>query len=150
MVQDGFCIKRMHQAHPTIKEQSLNSLKGVCASVNIKDLIKTTKIRKLKFALINFEDEVDGGIYRLYDNSGEVIYIGKSLDLKRRLKQHLGKDTNTAYFIDEVKKADWLIEPDPVFQALLEAIMIAYHRPKYNDEVKDAKKKFGEDYDPTR
>ena len=118
--------------------------------MNLKELIKITKIRTIKFKRIDFEDEVDGGIYRLYDDSDQVIYVGKSLDLKRRLKQHLGKDTNTAYFIDEVKKADWLVEPDPVFQGMLEGIFIAYHRPKYNDEVKDAKKKFGDDYDQTR
>jgi excinuclease UvrABC nuclease subunit len=117
--------------------------------MNLKDILKISKLGKIKFKPIDFEDHVDGGIYRLFDSSGEVIYVGKSLDLKRRLRQHLGKDTNTAYFIDEVKKAEWLVEPDPVFQGMLEGIFIAYHRPKYNDEVKDAKKKFGDDYDKT-
>lgn len=117
--------------------------------MTIIELIKIGQIRKLKFTPLNFSDEVDGGIYRLYDESGKVIYVGKSNNLKRRLKQHLGHDTNTKYFIDEVKKAEWLVEPDPVFQTLLEAIFIAFHRPKYNNEVKEAKKKFGEDNDPT-
>jgi DNA polymerase III subunit epsilon len=113
--------------------------------VFLKDILKISKVRNIKFKPINLDDDnIDGGIYRLYDDSGEVIYVGKSNNLKRRLRQHLGKDTNTAYFIDEVKKANWLEEPDPVFQGLLEGVFIAYHRPKYNDEVKDAKKKFGE------
>lgn len=117
--------------------------------MNNKDLLKITNVRKLKFKPIDLEDKnIGGGIYRMYDKSGEVIYVGKSNNLHRRLKQHIGKDTNTAYFIDEVKKYQWLTEPDPVYQNLLEAIFIAYHRPKYNDEVKDAKQKFGEDYDP--
>lgn len=123
----------------------------MCAKVNIKDLLKISKIRNLKFSPIDLEaEDVDGGIYRMYDDSGEIVYVGKSLDLKRRLRQHLGKDTNTAYFIDQVKKIEWHTEPDPVFQGMLEGIFIALFRPKYNDEVKDAKKKFGDDFDPLR
>ena len=113
----------------------------------LRSLTKISKIWKLKFSPIDLTDDtVDGGIYRMYNSSGEVIYVGKSGDLKRRLRQHIGKDTNTAYFIDEATRFEWHIEPDPVYQTLLEAIFIAYHKPKYNDEVKDAKKKFGDDY----
>lgn len=123
--------------------------KGVLVNMEIKDLIKISKIRKIKFSPIDLDQTaIGGGIYRMYDKSGEVIYVGKSMDLHRRLHQHVGKDTNTAYFIDEVKKFEWTSEPDPVHQNLLEAIFMAYHRPKYNDEVKDAKKKLGEDYEP--
>ena len=118
--------------------------------MNLIDLIKTSKIRKKKFDPINLDNsDVGGGIYRMYDESDEVVYVGKSQDLHRRLHQHIGKDTHTAYFIDQVKRMEWITEPDPVYQNLLEAVYIAYHRPKYNDEVKDAKEKFGEDYDPT-
>jgi DNA polymerase III subunit epsilon len=119
--------------------------------MTLTEIIKLTKVKNLKFKRIDFdENNIDGGIYRLYDESGKVIYVGKSGNLKKRLKQHLGHDTNTSYFVDEVVKADWLVEPDPVFQTLLESIFIAYHRPKYNSEVKNAKKKFGEEFDPTR
>jgi hypothetical protein len=120
--------------------------KGAFVHMELKDLLKTTKIKKMDFDPIDLEDkEIGGGIYRMYDLSGEVIYVGKSQNLHRRLHQHIGKDTNTAYFIDEVRVYEWLTEPDPVYQNLLEAIFIAYHRPKYNDEVKDAKKQFEED-----
>ena len=40
----------------------------------------------------------------MYDKSGEIIYVGKSQDLHRRLHQHIGEDTHTAYFIKEVTK----------------------------------------------
>jgi excinuclease UvrABC nuclease subunit len=109
--------------------------------MQLKDLLKITKITKMKFEPIDLDrNDIGGGIYRMYDVSGEVIYVGKSMDLHRRLHQHIGKDTNTAYFIDEVQKFEWTTEADPVFQNLLEAIFIAFHRPKYNDEVKDAEK----------
>jgi DNA polymerase-3 subunit epsilon len=118
--------------------------------VNLRDILKISKVKKLKFKKYEHHDHVNvgGGIYRMYNDSGEVIYVGKSIDIHKRMHQHLGKDTNTAYFIDEVKKIEFFQEPDPVIFTMLEGIFIAYHRPKYNDEVKDAKKKFGEDYDP--
>jgi excinuclease ABC subunit C len=107
--------------------------------MDLKDLIKISKVRKIKFSPMDLDNsDVGGGIYRMYDKDNSIIYVGKSQDLHRRLHQHVGKDTNTAYFIDEVKKYEWTTEPDPVFQNLLEAIFIAFHRPKYNEEVKDA------------
>jgi excinuclease UvrABC nuclease subunit len=75
----------------------------------------------------------------MYDKTGKIIYVGKSKDLHRRMHQHFGKDSHTAYFIDEVDFVEVLLEPCPMFQTLLEAIFIAYHKPKYNDEIKGAK-----------
>lgn len=115
--------------------------------MRLTDLAKISKIKKLEFRPIDLKDtHIGGGIYRMYDTKGDVIYVGKSMDLHRRLHQHIGKDTNTAYFIDEVDCFEWLTEPDPVYQNLLEGIFIAYHKPKYNEEVKEAKERFGEDY----
>ena len=79
----------------------------------------------------------DGGIYRFYDKNRQIIYVGKSSNLHRRWLQHFGKRTNTADFIDEVESFDFLIENNPIYRTLLEAIFIAYHEPKYNDEVQD-------------
>jgi excinuclease UvrABC nuclease subunit len=111
--------------------------------MDLKNLIKTSKVKKTKFTRYEHHEHVyiGGGIYRMYNNSGEVIYVGKSVNIHKRMHQHLGKDTNTAYFIDEVEKIEFLLEPDRVHQTLLEGIFMAYHRPKYNDEVKEAKKK---------
>jgi excinuclease ABC subunit C len=109
--------------------------------LEFKDLIKTSKVQRLKFDPVNLLDKkIGGGIYRMYDKEGEIVYVGKSQNLNRRLHQHIGKDTNTAYFIDEVDFFEWLQESNPIYQNLLEATFIAYHEPKYNDEVKDSKK----------
>lgn len=109
--------------------------------MNFQDVIKTSKIKKLPFAPINLDEHgIGGGIYRMYDKTGKVVYVGKSQNLHRRLLQHIGKDTNTSYFIDEIDYFEWLQEDDPVYQNLLESIFIAYHEPKYNDEVKDKRR----------
>jgi excinuclease UvrABC nuclease subunit len=83
---------------------------------------------------------VGGGIYRMYNAEDEIIYVGKSNDIHRRLLQHIGKRTNSAYFIEEASRIEYHVNNDPVFQTLLEGIFIALHTPKYNDEVKDRRK----------
>jgi len=101
------------------------------------DLIKRDFLTQLKFDPVDLRNtKIGGGIYRMYDKDRIVIYVGKSQNLLRRLHQHIGKDTNTKYFIDEVDFFEWLPNPSPVFQGMLEGIFIAYHMPKYNDEVK--------------
>lgn len=92
------------------------------------------------------EKGIDGGIYRLYDKDGEVVYVGKSMNLHRRLDDHVDLRSHISYFMPEVEHIEYFTEPNPILETLLEGIFIAYHRPKYNDEVKDARKKLGDDY----
>lgn len=103
--------------------------------MNFNDLIKISKVRKLKWTKDHIHNDVGGGIYRMYNANKEIIYVGKSNDLHRRLHEHYSKKSNTDYFIDEVVKHEVIFENNPVFQTLLESIFIAYHQPKYNDEV---------------
>lgn len=106
----------------------------------LKELVKMTTIKKLKWQDHDYKNNhsnIGGGIYRMFNKEGKVIYVGKSSNLHRRLHQHFGKDTNTAYFIDEVDHYEVLVQNDPILQTLLEGIFIAFHKPKYNDEVKD-------------
>jgi len=76
----------------------------------------------------------------MYNAADEIIYVGKSNDIHRRVLQHIGGRSNTAYFIDEVEKIEFHVNVDPVLQTLLESIFIAYNEPTYNDEVKDRRK----------
>lgn len=89
---------------------------------------------------IEAANKFGGGIYRMYDAANQIIYVGKSNNLHRRFLQHIGKRTNTAYFMDEVKKIEFHVNNDPVLQTLLESIFIALNEPKYNDEIKDRRK----------
>jgi GIY-YIG catalytic domain len=124
--------------------------------MDFKDIIKITTVKKMKFQpwdyefsketlhsewIANFKtNKLGGGIYRMYDSDNIIIYVGKSNDIHRRLLQHIGKRTNSAYFIDQVKRIEYFIENNPIYQTMLEGIFIAYHTPKFNDEVKDAEK----------
>lgn len=106
--------------------------------MDLKILIKTTKLKQIKFDPADMSDtKTGGGIYRMYDASGEIVYVGKSQNLHRRMLQHFGHDTNSKNFIDEITFVEWHKEPSPIYQTLLEGIFIAYHEPKHNDEVKN-------------
>ena len=126
--------------------------------MELKDIVKVYYLEKLPFKTWEHELAQDkaeeslqmldaniltffgGGIYRMYNESGEIIYVGKSNDIQRRLLQHIGKRTNSAYFIEEAARIEYHVNNDPVSQTMLEGIFIAYHAPKYNDEVKERKK----------
>jgi len=126
--------------------------------VELKDIVKVYYLEKLPFKTWEHELAQDkaeeslqmidaniltffgGGIYRMYNDSGEIIYVGKSNDIQRRLLQHIGKRSNTKYFIEEVARIEYHVNNDPVSQTMLEGIFIAYHAPKYNDEVKERTK----------
>jgi hypothetical protein len=103
--------------------------------MNLKDIIKITKLKNLKWCNHHIHNDVGGGIYRMYDINNDVIYVGKSVDLHRRLHEHYSKKSNTKDFIDEVVKHEVLFENNIIIQTMLESIFIAYHKPKYNDEV---------------
>lgn len=113
----------------------------------LKDVIKANFVKRMKFKEFDMSQKhLDGGVYRMFNKLDEIIYVGKSGNLYIRLYNHLGGRTNTAYFIDEVTRIDYFQEPNPIYETLLEAVLIAYFEPKYNDEVKDAKEKFGANY----
>lgn len=117
--------------------------------MNLKEIVKVKRIEKLEFKRVDLSQKsIDGGIYRMFNDYGVVIYVGKSGNLRRRVDDHLDRRTHTSYFMDEVAFIEWLEEPDPYFETLLEAIFIAYHQPKYNDETKDHNKKFGDGFEP--
>jgi GIY-YIG catalytic domain-containing protein len=126
--------------------------------VELKDICKIYYLEKLPFKTwehelsqkaaeeslamteANIKTFFGGGIYRMYNAANEIIYVGKSNDIHRRLLQHIGKRSNTSYFIEEAARIEYHVNNDPVFQTMLEGLFIAYHTPKYNDEVKDRRK----------
>lgn len=109
-------------------------------TLKLKDLVNLDFLKSLKFTKYNPEDKfIGGGVYRLYNDKKKIIYIGKSKNLADRLYDHHHGNTHTAYFHEEIKHADWYRTNSPIFQTMLEGILIAFYKPRYNDEVKDEK-----------
>jgi hypothetical protein len=145
---DGCCIKKMLQVHLIERVKNSNLVRGAIVKMNrlLNKLVNLAFIKNLEFDEFDMQANIDGGIYRMYNADGEIIYVGKSSNLRTRIHNHLEHRTHTDYFIDEVVRVEYHTEPNPIYETLLESIFIAIHLPKYNDEVKDAKKKLGEDY----
>src|SRR6478609_11925168 len=114
---------------------------GVMHVMELVEVVKIPEIEQLVWREVDLKKrDIDGGIYRMYDNTGEIVYVGKSSSLRDRIRNHIHHRTHIAYFMDEVVRIEWHQEPDPVFETLLESIFIAYHLPKHNDEIKDAQR----------
>lgn len=89
-----------------------------------------------------WENGIGGGVYRMLNDQGEIIYIGKSVNLYARLNAHLDGKTNTDFFINEVALIEWKYENDELNQLVLESILIKYYKPIYNKEVKSEKREY--------
>lgn len=83
------------------------------------------------------------GVYLLKDSWGEVIYIGKAQQLKKRLSSYLQvngpKDRRTTLLLKELVDFDYLITHNELEALILEANLIQKYHPRYNIRLKDDK-----------
>ena len=83
------------------------------------------------------------GCYLYYDKEGQIIYVGKAKNLKRRVysyfhKQHDSVKTNI--LVSQIEKLEYIITDSEVEALILESHLIKKHKPKYNILLKDDKK----------
>ena len=83
------------------------------------------------------------GCYLYYDKKGEIIYVGKAKNLKRRVysyfhKQH--ESAKTTILVSQIEKLEYIITDSEVEALILESHLIKKHKPKYNILLKDDKK----------
>ncbi len=81
------------------------------------------------------------GVYLFYQNE-EVIYVGKAIDLKNRLKNYFSKqdDPRISTLVKRSTNLSYIITSSEEEALLLEANLIKIHKPKYNIRLKDDKK----------
>lgn len=83
------------------------------------------------------------GVYKFFNKQGEILYIGKALNLRNRVKSYFN---DTLYDRPYVKKMIPFIEKVEVEETnneieslVLEAALIKKYKPRYNSELKDDK-----------
>ena len=96
------------------------------------------------------------GVYLMHDETDEIIYVGKAINLKNRVRQYFQSSSGkTAKILKMVSKISWFeyIVTDSELEALvLECNLIKEHRPRYNTMLMDDKAypyikvTMGEDY----
>ena len=83
------------------------------------------------------------GCYIYYDKNGEIIYVGKEKNLKRRVSSYFHKKhdrVKVAVLVSKIEKMEYIITDSEVEALILEAHLIKKHKPKYNILLKDDKK----------
>lgn len=83
------------------------------------------------------------GVYLMHDARDTIIYVGKAVSLKNRVRQYFQASRNKGVKIEQmVTQIAWFeyIVADSELEALvLECNLIKEHRPKYNTMLKDDK-----------
>ncbi len=83
------------------------------------------------------------GVYLMHDDAGRIIYVGKAVNLKNRVRQYFQEGYRKSPKIEQmVKKIAWFeyMVTDSETEALvLECNLIKEHRPRYNTMLTDDK-----------
>ena len=81
------------------------------------------------------------GVYRFYNDSEKVIYVGKAKNLKNRLSSYFQTNlaTKTDRMVHEAVRVDWTIVATEVEALQLEFAWIKQYNPHYNVQFKDDK-----------
>jgi DNA polymerase-3 subunit epsilon len=74
------------------------------------------------------------GVYRFLADDGEVLYVGKATDLRRRLRSYFGQDTRrrTADLIAATARVEWTRTDTELEASVLELRELQARRPRYN------------------
>jgi excinuclease ABC subunit C len=84
----------------------------------------------------------DPGVYLYRNAEGEILYVGKTKNLRSRVKSYfasIDQPPKTRRLLSHIRSIDWIIVNNEVEALLLENKLIKQHTPKYNINLKDAK-----------
>lgn len=82
------------------------------------------------------------GVYTYYDASGEIIYVGKAVNLKRRVSSYFNRtheSTRTNLLVRAIADMSYIVVPTEQDALNLENSMIKEYKPRYNVLLKDDK-----------
>lgn len=81
------------------------------------------------------------GVYRFFDDSGKVIYVGKARSLKNRLSSYFQKNLSekTYRMVHAATKVDWTVVESEMEALQLEFTWIKEESPRFNVQFKDDK-----------
>lgn len=98
--------------------------------------------------MLNIKDQLKKlpdkpGVYLMKDEMDEIIYVGKSKSLKKRVSQYFrsskNHDAKVIAMVKCIKEFEYIITDTEVEALILEANLIKKHKPRYNIALKDDK-----------
>lgn len=83
------------------------------------------------------------GVYIMHGEKDEIIYVGKAISLKNRVRQYFQSNRNKGAKIERmvthITRFEYIITDSELEALVLECNLIKEHRPKYNTMLKDDK-----------
>jgi len=82
------------------------------------------------------------GVYRMLNEAGEVIYVGKARNLKNRVGSYFrasGLTSKTLAMVNKIRNIEITVTNSETEALLLEQTLIKSHRPPYNIQLRDDK-----------
>ena len=83
------------------------------------------------------------GVYIMHDDKDAIIYVGKAISLKNRVRQYFQKSRNLGIkkeqMVEQIARFKYIITDSELEALVLESNLIKEHRPKYNTMLKDDK-----------
>ena len=96
------------------------------------------------------------GVYIMHDSADTIIYVGKAISLKNRVRQYFqasrSKGPKIEQMVTRISRFEYIVTDSELEALVLECNLIKEHRPKYNTMLKDDKTypfirvSVGEDY----
>ena len=84
------------------------------------------------------------GCYIMKNTAGTIIYVGKAVNLKNRVRSYfhtdLGHDAKTRRLVRDISHIEWIVVGSELEALILEMNLIKRHRPHYNIRLKDDKR----------
>ena len=83
------------------------------------------------------------GVYLMHDARDEIIYVGKAVNLKNRVRQYFqssrDKTAKIRQMVSRIARFEYIITDSELEALVLECNLIKEHRPRYNTMLKDDK-----------
>jgi len=84
------------------------------------------------------------GCYLMKDEAGKVIYIGKAINLRNRVRSYFHASANheprIRKLVSHIQDIEWIVVGSELEALILEMNLIKKHRPHYNVRLKDDKR----------
>ena len=98
--------------------------------------------------MFNIEEELKKlparpGVYIMHDADDTIIYVGKAISLKNRVRQYFQGSRNLGIrkeqMVEQIARFEYIVTDSELEALVLECNLIKEHTPKYNILLKDDK-----------
>ena len=83
------------------------------------------------------------GVYIMHDEKDHIIYVGKAISLKNRVRQYFQSSRNKGVKIEQmvthIRRFEYIVTDSELEALVLECNLIKEHHPKYNTMLMDDK-----------